>query len=67
VAADWKAREAQQFEAIRQDRHHDVLCIALEPIIAAAIQRDVVVDVTACVAAARIYADTAYPPPEKTP
>ena len=54
-------------ENARAERHHDVLCVALDRILSAAIQREIAVDVTACVAAARLYADTAYPPPKDTP
>ena len=59
------AWEVERLEAIRQERHHDVLCLVLQALVTSqpnttAAERGVHVEI------ARDYANLAYPPPEKT-
>lgn len=65
VVAEAGSWERQRLEVIRQDRHHEVLCIVLKELVrsnprSTAAERGMDVDI------ARDYADMAYPPPEKT-
>ena len=53
-------------EKLRQERHHDVLCVALEFCLSGALRLPGPFDVEGAVAATRLIADKLYPPPTET-
>lgn len=62
VAAEQRKREAERAEVIRQERHHEVLCIALKELL-----RMPGRSLSQAAHEARLTADYVYPPPpEKT-